>query len=167
MNPLNNIDECAYSCNGAPTVRTSMKKVWKDLYLDTIYQTGHEGYRDQYPNHNDGDLNSKQLYDRYHTQKHMDWSAWTTAVEITGKLIPNHYTHKGNVNSSILFGRDIYYLCDYVRTTAFENYKKIKPQVTFRQWFDNKCHFDKKTQCREYFDGPLQTGNEICTVLSE
>lgn len=168
MNPMYGKSDCELSCRMYPSQRTGMKQLWKDLYLDTIYKTGHEVYQDQYAKKGGNvDLDSEELYQRYHVEKHMDWSAWDTALARGGpdgaRKVPNHYTHKANVVNQARR----YYLCSYLRFNAFETYQAKGGKLSYEDWQKKSCNFSSSERCRDYYDSDVQSGKEICTTIMD
>ncbi len=144
--------------------RKGMRVVWEDLFLMTIYKGGNtvklrqRPVKDDIMDTDDYDL----LMNRYHKGKHLDWSAWTTAVDIHGKLIPNHYTHRGNVARQAIDYTLRYPLCDFIRITSYEKYVKQGGKLPHELWLRDKCSYDDDIQCREFFDSSILTGQEVC-----
>jgi hypothetical protein len=168
QNPLNHVDTCAYQCRGLPTERPSVKKLWKDLFLKTIYEAGNQNYIRKGPEQKDmTGADKNKLFEVYHDEKRMDWSAWVTARDILGKPIANHFTHRSNVEHTGHHYTKRYHLCDHMRLVSFEKYRSLGGKLKLDQWMETKCSYDKSQRCRDFFDSEVQTGNEICTVLSE
>ncbi|MCC7460518.1 MAG: hypothetical protein IT286_04360, partial [Proteobacteria bacterium] len=168
QNPLNHVDTCAYQCRGLPTERPSVKKLWKDLFLKTIYEAGNKNYIRKGPEQKDmTGADKNKLFEVYHDEKRMDWSAWVTARDILGKPIANHFTHRSNVEHTGHHYTKRYHLCDHMRLVSFEKYRSLGGKLKLDQWMETKCSYDKSQRCRDFFDSEVQTGNEICTVLSE
>jgi hypothetical protein len=167
MNPMLNFDDCEKACQGHPIKRTTMQGIWKDLYLNTIYKAGYESKWNQHSKNELDDITDKQLHDRFHHGKHLDGSLWVTAMDHNKNKVSNHYTHKANAHHPELSSTKRYPLCDYMRLQKYKQYRVNGGHQEFAEWIETTCDFDDKFQCREYLKAPIQTGDEICTVLSE
>lgn len=166
QDPMARQDKCALECFDRPNVkRMGMKQVWEDLFLKTIYKAGNKYVRGRGPVNPDI-AETDDLYllmKRYHEQKRFDLSAWKPVIDDRGNIIPNHYTHITNA----WYRDNNDELCDYTRKVSHVKYKQFGGKLPLDQWMMKVCSYDNSKNCREFYDSPVQTGNEICTGLSE
>lgn len=192
IDPWNKGTRCSSRCDGMPRHRTSMKNIWKELYLNTIYKAGHIPTATGKPMTDELALQMQQdkstLFKVYDENKRFDLSRWELARDKNGKQIPNHYVNRWYLPLSTtahrLPARHIQLpldavkppqeLCDLKRFKAYYEYshhnKILVPKdnmVGFAEWTRDQCHFSEDDSCREYLHGPIQRGDEICTIVSE
>lgn len=170
QNPSHSLNHCTLSCRDKLIFqRKSIHDLWRSYFLKSIYQTGYQPnmYSRSIHHSNVANHSLESLMKTYHQKNGLSVSAWKPAMDNQGVLIPNHYTHQDHIIFQSFGSNKRYRICDALRINAFNNYKKTSGRYSYDQWLKYACHFDEHSQCREFFNSPIQTGHEICTILTE